>query len=58
MRLENIFYTIGIIFILAAVIYFTREFIVNLTDPIKLVLLIIATVAVFILAELFRGKDK
>ena len=58
MRIDRIFYTVGVIFIIAAVVYFTKEFIVDLPDIVKLILLIVATVIAFITAEFFRGKDK
>jgi hypothetical protein len=58
MRVDRIFYTVGVIFIISAVIYFTREFIVDLPDIIKLILLIVATIIAFMTAEFFRGKDK
>ena len=58
MKVERIFYTIGVLIIISSVIYFTREFIADLPDPIKLILLIVATVAAFLIAELLRGKDK
>ena len=58
MKIQYIFYTVGVIFIIATVIYFTKEFIVNLPDPIKLVLLIISVVVSFIVAEFLREADK
>ena len=58
MKVEYIFSTVGVLFIIASVIYFTREFIADLPDSIKLILLIVATAATFIIAELFRGLNK
>lgn len=57
MKIQYIFYTVGILFIFAAVWYFAREFINELPDPIKLVLLIVATIIAFIVAEFLRGGD-
>ena len=57
MKLHHIFYIFGIIFIFASVIYFTYEFILDLPDPIKFVLLAVVTVVVFIIGEFFRGAD-
>jgi len=58
MKVQNIFYSVGVIFILATVIYFTREFLVNLPDPIKLVLLVISVIVSFIMAEFLREAKK
>jgi hypothetical protein len=58
MKIQYIFYTVGILFIFASVWYFAREFIKDLPDPIKLVLLITAIIASFIVAEILRGGDK
>jgi len=58
MKVQHIFYTVGVIFIFASIIYFAREFINELPDPLKLILLIFAVALTFIIAEIFRGKDK
>lgn len=58
MKIQHIFYTVGVIFIFASIVYFAREFIVELPDPLKLILLIFSVVLTFIIAEIFRGKDK
>lgn len=57
MKIQNIFYTIGVIFIIIAVIYFTREYIRALPSEIKVILLIFGTVVAFVVAELLRFKD-
>ncbi|MCH7850301.1 MAG: hypothetical protein IH845_01530 [Nanoarchaeota archaeon] len=58
MKVENIFYTIGVLFIISSVVYFTNEFIADLSDPVKLTLLIVAIIASAIIAELFRKVNK
>ncbi len=58
MKIQYIFYSVGVIFIFAAVWYFAREFIDELPDPIKLMILIAAVVITFIIAEFLRGGDK
>ena len=58
MKSHYIFYIVGVIFIFASVWWFAREFIDELPDPIKLMLLIVATVVTFIIAEFLRGADK
>ena len=58
MEIQNIFYIVGVIFIFASIWYFVGEFIANLPDVIKLVLLIVSVIIAFVLAEVFRGGDK
>jgi len=58
MSVQNIFYGVGIIFIFLSVWYFAKEFIAQLPNEIKLLLLICSVVVSFIVAELFRGADK
>ncbi|MFH1586043.1 MAG: hypothetical protein ABIB79_04705 [archaeon] len=57
MKLHYIFYIVGVIFIFASVWYFAKEFIEELPDMIKLVVLIISFIIAFIIGELFRGKN-
>tara|TARA_Y100000310_G_scaffold341480_1_gene440752 strand:- start:5211 stop:5387 length:177 start_codon:yes stop_codon:yes gene_type:complete len=58
MKIQNIFYIVGIFFILASVWYFTHEFIRDLPDSIKLFLLIVGVIIAFVVAEFLRGSDK
>ena len=58
MKIQYIFYIVGVLFIFASVWYFTRTFIQELPDPIKLVLLIVAVIVSFVVAEILRGADK
>ena len=58
MKIQHIFYTVGVFFIFASVWYFAREFINDLPDPIKLGILIVSVIVTFIIAELLRGSDK
>lgn len=57
MKMHYLFYVVGVIFIFASVWYFTREFIRELPDMIKLILLIISVVVSFVVAEFMRGAD-
>jgi hypothetical protein len=57
MKIQYIFYVVGVIFIFASVIYFAKEFLLELPPPIQLILLILATVISFVIAEAFRGGD-
>lgn len=58
MKIQYIFYVIGVIFIFASVWYFAKEFIDQLTNILKLVILIISVLVAFIIAELLRGGNK
>lgn len=57
MKMQNIFYFIGVIFIFISTIYFAKEFIIGLPKEIKLILLILSIIITFTLAEFFRGAD-
>ncbi len=57
MKIQYIFYTVGIIFIFASVWYFAREYIDELPDPIKLILLVAATIIAFVVAEFLRAGE-
>ena len=58
MKIQYIFYIVGIIFLFSSVWYFTREFIDELPNPIKLMLLIFSIILSFIVAEFLREGDK
>lgn len=57
MKMHYLFYVVGVIFIFASVWYFTREFIRDLPNMIKLILLIISVVVSFVVAEFMRGAE-
>lgn len=57
MKVQYVFYIVGVIFIFASVIYFAREFIADLPDSIKLTLLIVSVLVSFFAAEMLRGSD-
>ena len=57
MKMETIFYILGVIFIFASILYFTWEFITDLPDPVKLAVLIVATAITFIAGEMMREAD-
>ncbi|MBI2452266.1 hypothetical protein HYV50_04300 [Candidatus Pacearchaeota archaeon] len=58
MKVHQIFYTVGVIFVFASVWYFAREFIADLPDVIKTILLITSIIISFFIAEIFRSTDK
>lgn len=55
MNVQNIFYGIGALFIIVAVIYFSFNFLKDLPGNIKFLLLLFSVVISFIIAELLRG---
>jgi hypothetical protein len=58
MNIQYIFYTIGVLFIFLSVWYFAGEFIADLSDGIKLILLVISIIVTFIIAEMLRSANK
>jgi len=54
MRVQSVFFTLGAIFILFAVVYFTKEFLRDLPNTVKLVMLIVSLIVAFIIAEILR----
>lgn len=54
MHVQNIFYGIGTLFVIVAVIYFAFTFLRDLSDGVKLVLLIVSVFGSFLIAELLR----
>jgi len=58
MKVQSIFYLVGVVFIFASVWYFAREYIAQFPNSIKLILLVVSTIVIFIIAEFMRGADK
>ena len=57
MRVEYIFYTVGAIFAIAAVIYFTWEYLFELGRPLKIFALALLTIAFYTFANYLRRRD-
>ncbi len=57
MRVQYLFYIVGIIFVFIAVGYFVREYIAQFPKIIKLVLLLVSVVVSYIVAEFMRESD-
>jgi len=51
MGIENIFYTIGVVLAIIAVVYFTWEYIVNLSNLAKLIIMIALFIMFFFIAR-------
>ena len=56
MNVQNIFYGVGVLFILLAVLYFAFTFLRAMDDNVKLIVLIISVLVSFVVAELLRGS--
>jgi len=57
MKTEHIFYTVGIIFAVAAIIYFTWEYLFDLARPLKVGALILLTLFFWFLAGYLQERD-
>ncbi len=57
MKIHHVFYAVGVIFIFSAVLYFAKEFILDLSPVLKVVLLIISVIVTFVAGELMREAD-
>lgn len=57
MKVQYVFYFVGVLFIFSSVIYFAREFIQDLPNSIKLLLLIVSVFVSFFIAEILRGNE-
>ena len=55
MKIQYLFYFVGVIFVFAAVWYFAYEWIKDFPKTIKLILLIVAIVVSYVIAEFMRG---
>lgn len=56
-KMQSVFFTIGIIFLFAAIGYFTYEYILSFSNTIKTILLVCATILTFGLAELLSERN-
>lgn len=57
MNIEKMFYAIGVIFAIFAIVFFASEFILSLSKSVKLTILIILAVALFFLARYLQESD-
>jgi hypothetical protein len=57
MRWDYLFYTIGIIFLFATVAYFSYNFVFNLPDSIKLIILILMMIIFFVLGDVLEERQ-
>ena len=57
MRTEAIFYTVGVVFAIATVVYFTWEYLFNLARIFKLTALILLTLFFWFMANYLAERD-
>lgn len=57
MKTEYIFYTVGIIFMIAAVLYFTWDYLFQLARSFKIVALLLLTMFFYFTANYLRERD-
>jgi len=57
LRLEYLFYVLGIIFLFITVGYFARTFFINLNDGVKAAIFVLMVVIFFVAGEIMWEKD-
>ncbi len=57
MKTEYIFYTVGIIFMIAAVLYFTWDYLFQLARSLKVVALLLLTLFFYSMANFLKERD-
>ncbi len=57
MKLQYLFYVLGIIFLFATVAYFSYNFLFNLSDVVKSIILVLVIIVFFFLGEIMEEKD-
>ena len=57
MKTEYIFYTVGIIFMIAAVLYFTWDYLFQLARSLKIAALLLLTLFFYFMANFLRERD-
>ena len=57
MKLQYIFYVLGIIFLFATTTYFAYEYIVDMGRVVQTILLVLVTIVFFFVADWMEGRD-
>lgn len=57
MKTEYIFYTVGVIFMIAAVLYFTWEYLFQMSRMFKIISLMLLTGFFYFLANYLKERD-
>lgn len=54
---QYIFYIIGIVFVFATVAYFSYEYLFNLSDIVKTIILVLLVIVFFVVADFMAERD-
>ena len=57
MKAQYIFYVIGIIFIFSTIAYFAYQYLFNLSDIVKTIILVCLVIIFFFLGDYMAGRD-
>jgi len=57
MKFQNLFYIIGIIFLFATASYFSYNYLFNLSDSLKTIMLVLLIIIFFVIGGLFEERD-
>ena len=57
MKLQYLFYVLGIIFVFATVAYFSYNYLLDLSDGLKTIILVLVIIVFFALGEVMWEKD-
>ena len=55
-KMQYVFYVLGIAFLFATVAYFSYEYLFDLADIVKVIILICLTIAFFVVADIMGDK--
>jgi hypothetical protein len=58
MKLQYLFYILGIIFLFATVAYFSYNYLFELSDGLKTIILVLSIIVFFVLGEVLWETDK
>jgi len=57
MKLQYLFYVLGIVFLFATISYFSYNYLFNLSDMLKTIILILLIIIFFVVGEVMEEKD-
>lgn len=56
-KAQYIFYVIGIVFLFATISYFAYQYLFDLSDSVKTIVLVLLTIVFFFVADYMRERD-
>lgn len=57
MKLQYLFYVLGIIFLFAAIAYFSYNYLFSLSDGVKSIILVLLIIVFFVFGEVMEESD-